>query len=159
MTRFEPPRSFLPGQLPLTRRHKMRFGAEVTLTGTRFKVWAPKHGQLSLHLTDRAEPVPFESLDDGWHRVEVEGVGAGARYGIVLPDGTVVPDPASRYQPDDVHGFSEVVDPSAFPWTDRDWIGRPWEEAIIYELHIGTFTPAGTFRAAMERLDHLQHLG
>ena len=70
---------------------------------------------------------------------------------LQLPDGLRVPDPASRYQPQDVHGPSEVIDPSAYEWTDRDWRGRPWDEAVLYELHIGAFTPEGTFRAAIEK--------
>jgi 1,4-alpha-glucan branching enzyme len=68
-------------------------------------------------------------------------------YRFVLPDGLRVPDPASRHQPEDVHGPSEVVDPLAYAWADAAWTGRPWHEAVIYELHIGTFTPEGTFRA------------
>jgi maltooligosyltrehalose trehalohydrolase len=76
-----------------------------------------------------------------------------------LPDGTKVPDPASRYQPEDVHGPSEVIDPSAYPWTDGAWAGRPWHEAVVYELHAGAFTAAGNFAAAIERLDHLAELG
>jgi 1,4-alpha-glucan branching enzyme len=70
-----------------------------------------------------------------------------------------VPDPASRHQPEDVHGPSEVVDAAAHRWTDGAWRGLPWEEAVVYELHIGTFTPEGSFRAAIDRLDHLASLG
>ncbi|MEZ2410696.1 alpha-amylase family glycosyl hydrolase [Bosea sp. RCC_152_1] len=89
----------------------------------------------------------------------IADVGAGTRYRFVGPDGSRFPDPASRYQPDDVLGASEVIDPGSFRWTDADWSGRPWEEAIIYELHIGTFTHEGTFQAALQRLDHLVFLG
>ena len=85
--------------------------------------------------------------------------GPGTRYRFVLPDGTCVPDPASRYQPEDVHGPSEVIDPRGYGWNDEGWRGRPWEEAILYELHVGTFTKEGTFRAAMERLGELADLG
>ena len=70
-----------------------------------------------------------------------------------------LPDPASRHQPEDVHGPSEVVDPAAHRWTDAAWRGRPWAEAVVYELHIGAFTPEGSFRAAIERLPHLAALG
>ena len=73
--------------------------------------------------------------------------------------GCFVPDPASRFQPEDVHGPSEVVDPAAYAWADRDWRGRPWHEAVIYELHIGTFTPEGSFIGAIGKLDHLASLG
>jgi malto-oligosyltrehalose trehalohydrolase len=96
---------------------------------------------------------------DGWHSLICEPAGAGTLYKFVLPDGMSVPDPASRYQPSDVHGMSEVIDPEAYTWGDDRWRGRPWHEAIIYELHIGCFTPAGTFLAACERLDHLVSLG
>jgi maltooligosyltrehalose trehalohydrolase len=97
--------------------------------------------------------------DGGWHVADVPDVGPGTLYGFVLPDGLRVPDPASRFQPQDVHGPSLVTDPEGFAWTDRDWRGRPWHEAVVYELHIGAFTPEGTFRAAIDRLDHLRDLG
>jgi malto-oligosyltrehalose trehalohydrolase len=96
---------------------------------------------------------------DGWHELFVPGAGAGARYRFVLPDGLRVPDPASRFQPEDVHGPSEVVDPAAHAWRDAAWRGRRWEEAVITELHVGTFTPEGSFRAAIGKLDHLAALG
>ena len=70
-----------------------------------------------------------------------------------------MPDPASRFQPEDVHGPSEVIDPAAYRWPDESWRGRPWHEAVLYELHVGAFTPEGTFRAAIGRLDHLASLG
>jgi malto-oligosyltrehalose trehalohydrolase len=70
-----------------------------------------------------------------------------------------VPDPASRFQPLDVHGPSEVIDPAEYEWNDADWRGRPWEECVVYELHVGAFTPEGTFRAAIGRLDFLRDLG
>ena len=70
-----------------------------------------------------------------------------------------MPDPASRYNPDDVHGASEVIDPAAFDWQDTAWRGRPWEEAVVYELHVGTFSPEGTFAGVIERLDYLVELG
>jgi maltooligosyltrehalose trehalohydrolase len=145
--------------LATPRVHKMRFGAEVTKYGTRFKIWAPKCKEIALKLKGRRLPIPLERQDDGWHRKEVEGVGAGAQYRFVLPDGTEIADPASRHQPGDIDGYSEVIDPAAYTWRDAVWRGRPWEEAIIYEMHVGTFTPEGTFAAAAQRLDHLQRLG
>lgn len=96
---------------------------------------------------------------DGWHQFEASGIGAGARYKFVLPDGLEVPDPASRFQPDDVHGASEVIDLNAYQWQTKNWQGRPWEEVVLYELHIGAFTKDGTFRSAIERLDHLKDIG
>jgi maltooligosyltrehalose trehalohydrolase len=96
---------------------------------------------------------------DGWFEIHVPGAGAGFRYRFVIDGKNTVPDPASRFQPEDVDGPSEVVDPSAFPWSDANWHGRPWEEAIIYEIHVGTFTAEGTFLAAMQRIDYLADLG
>ena len=101
----------------------------------------------------------MHSSGNGWHELVVQGAAAGTRYRFVLPDGARVPDPASRYAPVGVHGPSEVIDADAFRWSDAEWRGRPWSEAVLYELHIGTFTPEGTFRAAIGKLDHLQNLG
>ena len=95
----------------------------------------------------------------GWHALQVPDAGAGTRYRYLLPDGTAVPDPASRFQPEDVAGPSEVIDPAAYRWKSSDWRGRRWSEAVLYELHVGTFTPEGTFQAAAEKLDHLAELG
>ncbi len=95
----------------------------------------------------------------GWFRLRVAEAAAGTLYRYVLPDGTAVPDPASRFQPEDVAGPSEVIDPEAFRWTPDGWNGRPWSETMLYELHVGTFTPEGTFHAAAHKLDHLQQLG
>jgi malto-oligosyltrehalose trehalohydrolase len=88
-----------------------------------------------------------------------ESVPAGARYRYCIDGGPRVPDPASRYNPADVHGPSEVVDPEAFDWTDRAWKGRPWEEAVVYELHVGTFTPQGGYEGVIGKLDYLVDLG
>jgi malto-oligosyltrehalose trehalohydrolase len=84
---------------------------------------------------------------------------AGAWYRFALSDGTLVPDPASRHQPRDAEGPSELIDGAAYRWLTPRWHGRPWADAVIYELHVGTFTSAGTFRAAIEKLDHLAALG
>lgn len=133
------------------------WGAEFIRAGeVRFRVWAPGVETLALRLGGTDTPM---SPDEGWFEILATGVQPGAEYQFVLPDGLAVPDPASRGQADDVHGPSLVVDPTHYAWADDGWSGRPWEEAIIYELHVGTFTPEGTFRAAMERLDHLADLG
>lgn len=95
---------------------------------------------------------------DGWHRTSVPSARPGDRYVFALQDGARVPDPASRFNPEDVHGPSEVTDPD-FAWRVPEWRGRPWEDAVIYEVHIGTFTPEGTYKAAQGRLGDLRALG
>ncbi len=98
--------------------------------------------------------------DDGWWSVEVPEADYGADYGFLLDDRTdPLPDPRSRWQPDGVHGLSRLYDPHAYEWSDSAWTGRDLPGAVLYELHIGTFTPGGTFDSAVERLDHLVELG
>lgn len=104
-------------------------------------------------------PAAMSAQGDGWFQLVSVAAKAGTRYRFVLPDGLRVPDPASRFQPDDIAGPSEVIDPTAYRWQNTDWKGRPWHEAVLYELHVGSFTEPGTFRAAIGRLDHLAELG
>jgi malto-oligosyltrehalose trehalohydrolase len=138
----------------------MRFGAEPLSDGSvRFSLWAPSHSEIGLRLDTEAEPRHMRRLDGGWHELTTDTARPGTRYLFVLPDGTNVPDPASRFQPNDVHGASEVIDPTNHVWTDTSWRGRPWEEVVIYELHVGAFTPRGTFLSTIENLDHLVALG
>jgi malto-oligosyltrehalose trehalohydrolase len=144
----------------------MPFGAEFQPDGrVRFRLWAPKHDRIELQLDASPQEssaetrLPLKREADGWHELTTDRARAGSRYRYRLPDGLVVPDPASRFQPEDVHGPSEVIDPAAYSWRDARWAGRPWHEAIVYELHIGTFTAEGTFQAAIARLDHLVELG
>nr|WP_306839936.1 malto-oligosyltrehalose trehalohydrolase [Neorhizobium huautlense] len=134
------------------------FGPVVSASGVDFRLWAPLAKCVSLVIDGRG-PQEMERSEDGWHHCFVAGARSGTRYRFVLPDGPEVPDPASRHQPEDVHGPSEVVDPSSFDWSVADWAGRPWEESVIYELHVGSFTAEGTFRAAIERLAHLADTG
>jgi malto-oligosyltrehalose trehalohydrolase len=141
------------------RAHDMPFGAMPGHGGVTFRLWAPKVEGISILLDGSPDPVRLTPLGDGWHREFISGAGPGSLYSYVLPDGRRVPDPASRFQPHDVHGPSEVIDPRAFVWECERWVGRPWNEAIIYELHVGTFTSEGTFLAAIRKLDHLAALG
>ena len=136
----------------------MPHGAEIAADGrVRFRLWAPGAAAVAVAMDD-TEPVPMTAIGEGWHELVTEAAGPGTRYRFRLPDGMLVADPASRFQPDDVHGPSEVIDPAAFDWSDR-FAGRPWAEAVVYELHVGAFTPEGTFAAAIGRLDHLASLG
>jgi malto-oligosyltrehalose trehalohydrolase len=134
------------------------FGPVFTANGMLFRLWAPLQQSVSLKVDDAA-PVSMAAGADGWFSIDVEGAHAGSRYKFVLDDGMEVPDPASRFQPDGPHGASEVIDPASFEWRTEGWTGRRWEEAVIYELHVGTYTPEGTFGALIGKLDHLQSLG
>jgi malto-oligosyltrehalose trehalohydrolase len=96
--------------------------------------------------------------DDGWHRIKQSDAEPGTRYSFRIDGRIEVPDPASHFQPDDVHKPSEVID-HGYAWSARDWCGRPWHEAVFLELHVGTFTAQGTFRTAIERLDHVADAG
>lgn len=135
----------------------IKFGPEPRDGGVLFRLWAPLQSTIRVWV-EGSGLYAMEPQGEGWHQVEVAGAGPGSRYKFVLPDGREVPDPSSRYQPDDVHGPSEVIDP-AFDWRAVDWRGRPWEETVLYELHIGAFTEEGTFLSAIEKLDHLKSLG
>ncbi|MEJ2175058.1 MAG: malto-oligosyltrehalose trehalohydrolase, partial [bacterium] len=142
-------------------RHRMPFGAEHRADGTtRFRLWAPDAASVDLDLAGAQGQarLAMQRDADGWHELITAAV-PGARYRFVVGEGLLVPDPASRFNPDDVHGASEVIDPQAYRWRHTAWRGRPWSEAIVYELHIGTFTPEGTFTAAAARLPQLAALG
>jgi maltooligosyltrehalose trehalohydrolase len=122
-----------------------------------FAVWAPKPGTVRLEIDGAVSPMTRG--EDGWWRATVDAV-PDARYGYLLDDERKpLPDPRSPRQPDGVHEHSQVWEPGPQDWTDGDWAGRPVQGAVIYELHIGTFTPAGTFDAAIDKLDHLVDLG
>ena len=143
-----------------THKHGMPFGAEVQPEGSvRFRLYGPAAASVELVLDGRAQPLSMERTPDGWHILTTSEASIGSRYTFQLPDGLCVPDPASRFQPEDVHGPSEVIAPGSWFWKDGDWRGRPWEETVLYELHIGAFTPEGTFLAAIGKLDHLTSLG
>lgn len=120
-------------------------------------MWAPEAGTVRLQLDGVAQPMRRNG--GGWWSVAVDA-GQGARYGFLIDDDpTVLPDPRSPRQPDGVHAPSAVHDLDPARWTDHRWTGRQLAGSVFYELHIGTFTPDGTFDAAIERLDHLVDLG
>ncbi|MFO7593621.1 MAG: malto-oligosyltrehalose trehalohydrolase [Pseudomonadota bacterium] len=147
---------------PFKSHHTMPFGAELEpYGGVRFRLWAPAATGVELCLESGAgeSRIPMVSGPDGWWERCCDKAGAGSRYSFCIDNDIQVPDPASRFQPDDVHGNSEVIDPRAFSWGEDEWSGRPWHEAVIYELHVGTFTDTGNFRAVEAKLDHLRSLG
>lgn len=124
---------------------------------TEFRVWAPRPSLVRLDVDGSVHPMTRS--DDGWWHADVDSP-PDARYGYLLDDDpTVLPDPRSARQPDGVHARSQLWDPAGVPWTDGEWPGRSAHGAVIYELHVGTFTPAGTFDAAAEKLDYLVDLG
>ena len=137
----------------------MTLGAEVDPDGsTRFRVWAPRHERVGLRIVGpEVRTLAMTPVADGYHDAVVDGAGRTGRYWYVL-DGVERADPASRWQPDGVHGPSAVVAPG-FAWTDHAWRGLPIEQYVLYELHVGTFTPEGTFAAAAEELPRLADLG
>jgi malto-oligosyltrehalose trehalohydrolase len=144
------------------RAHRMPFGAERDADGFRFALWAPAAERVELVLTDadgRTHARALQRRDQGWHGLDGVEASPGARYAYRIDGGLLVPDPASRWQPDDVHGASELIDPLAFEWRDAGWRGRPWHEAVIYELHVGTFCAARSYAGVEARLDHLVALG
>lgn len=140
-----------------SRTFSKTWGAEFVAADTvRFRLWAT--GQRSVTLRLAGKDIPMVASEDGWFEAEVTGVTPGTEYNFVLADGMVVPDPASRAQKAEVNGPSLVIDPEHYSWQNT-WRGRPWIETVVYEMHIGTFTPEGTFRAAIEKLPYLAELG
>jgi maltooligosyltrehalose trehalohydrolase len=132
-----------------------RFGPVVGPDGVTFRLWAPGAQRVELvgdHCRD------MERLEGGWFAVAVAGAKPGTRYRYRIDGGIEVPDPASRFQPDDVHGPSEIVDP-AFQWQTSGWAGQPWHECMFLELHVGTFSEQGTFRGAIDKLDDVVATG
>jgi maltooligosyltrehalose trehalohydrolase len=137
------------------------FGARPTSDGVSFRLWAPAARRVDLVLEQRQEmqrhAMPRGA--DGWFAADVPGLTAGTRYKFRIDDEIDVPDPASCFQPDDVFGASEVIDHARYAWRARDWRGRPWHETVLLESHVGTFTEQGTYRAAIDKLDHLVESG
>jgi maltooligosyltrehalose trehalohydrolase len=144
---------------------QMPVGAQVDERGVRFRVWAREAKSLEVVLFDlqgqETASYPLNRDDVGYFLGHVEGLKAGAHYMYRLDGEKLRPDPASRCQPVDVHGVSEVVDPGAFQWSPeaQKWLGLPLEQLVIYEVHIGTATPEGTFDSLIEKLDYIKGLG
>ena len=142
--------------------HEMPFGSQLTEDGVRFRLYAPAASAVEVVFGEgpSLRRRPLGALGGGWFEATLGDASAGTRYAFSL-DGseTHVPDPASRYQPGGVHEPSIVVDPLAFSWPAALWAGRPWHEHVFYELHVGTFTPEGTYAAAQAKLGALAELG
>jgi len=131
------------------------FGAGIRDDGqTRFRFWAPAQETVSVAV-EGGPIVPMARSPDGWFEA-IAQCPAGTRYRYRLADGTLVPDPASRAQATDVHDPSVVIDPSAYAWRNTSWRGRPWKEAVLYELHAGVL---GGFHGVATKLARLAALG
>jgi maltooligosyltrehalose trehalohydrolase len=146
------------------RTWRLERGARVLGTaeggGVHFSVWAPRAEHLGVRLVGAAgRMLPMDRSPEGVFSVTVADAAAGSDYLYVLPAGHERPDPVSRHQPQGVHGPSRVVDPAAFSWTDSGWTGLPLEQYVVYELHVGTFSPQGTFAGVERRLPYLKDLG
>ncbi len=136
-------------------------GATIEAGGVRFRVVSPTAARMDIVLEDGSTH-PMQKTDDATFEVLVPEAQPGTRYRVHKDghqDGAPMPDPASRFQPEGVHGPSEVIDPSAYSWQDESWAGVPHRNLVFYELHVGTFTPEGSYRAAQEKLPHLKELG
>ena len=144
-------------------RHRMPFGAELAQGGgVDFRLWAPaaRRAEIAFYpgAAGKATFVPAEADSQGWWTGHVDEAAAGSLYQWRIDGELLVPDPASRQNPQGVHAPSAVVDPLQFEW-DGSWAGRPWRETVLYEMHVGAFTREGTFLAACERLHELADLG
>ena len=123
----------------------------------RFRLWAPEAEQLELVVNEVR--YPMDAVGDGWFEADVPDLRGGETYRFRLPDGSEVIDPAAHFQPEGLKAPSMLVDHRRYAWQTKDWTCFPWEEAVVSEIHIGTFTKEGTFAAAIERLPHLAETG
>ena len=137
------------------------FGAQIDGRGVRFRLWAPgaEGVQVVIEGPGAQRVAPMNEVGRGWFEAGVPGAGAGTLYRYRIDRDTLVPDPASRFQPRDIGGPSLVVDPAAYRWENDRWPVRPWHETVLYELHVGTFTPEGTYDGVRSRLNYLKELG
>jgi maltooligosyltrehalose trehalohydrolase len=141
-----------------TRGHDMPFGTTLSERGVMFRLWAPGARTIDV-IVDNGIPQPMSFLGDGWYEAAVGDAHDSSDYRFRIDGGLLVPDPASRFQPNGPFGESRVVDPHRFEWSDDQWHGRPWTEAVIYEAHVGTFTPEGSYAAFASHLQDLRELG
>ncbi|HLH04734.1 MAG TPA: malto-oligosyltrehalose trehalohydrolase [Bryobacteraceae bacterium] len=123
----------------------------------KFELWAPEARKVEVQAGSRRWPL--EKEERGWWSAEVEAAGPGSEYTFLVDGGEPTPDPRSAFQPRGIHGPSQIVDHSAYRWNDTHWQAPPLPSGVLYEMHVGTFTPQGTFLSAIERLDHLVELG
>ncbi len=147
-----------PAQIDSAELNRTLGAVPIAANTTQFCVWAPALDRLEIKDATNDQTYPLRKFASGYHVGVIEGMSVGDRYFVQLPNGPARPDPASRFQPDGVHGPSEVIDRS-FDWNDSDWKGVRRDDLIVYELHIGTFTDNGTFVSAIERLRELVELG
>lgn len=144
------------------RFHNMPFGAELQQDGrVRFRLWAPGANKAELCLQGLAPEARLlmAAEGDGWFGITTEFAGSGFYYQYLIDEAHYIPDPASRYQPEDVHGSSQVIDAKSWRWSDDGWRGLPWRETVFYQIHVGTFTEEGTFAGVKNKLDYLVELG
>jgi len=137
----------------------LHVGADYSDGTCRFSVWAPNHNHVTLSLTAENQHYPMDKFVAGYWTHTAEGLEPGTTYMFELDGKETKPDPASHYQPDGVFGPSQVIDHDAFRWKDRGWRGLDLKDLVFYEMHVGAFTPQGTFKAALERIKELQELG
>jgi maltooligosyltrehalose trehalohydrolase len=137
---------------------RLNFGAQFTPAFTRFRVWSHTHNIRLLLKGDSPSPLALTLASDGLYEASVENLPPGTLYGYLIEDQGPFPDPASRFQPNGVHAWSEVIDPR-FNWTDQSFVAPKLRDLVLYELHIGCFTPQGTYAAAIEKLPYLERLG
>jgi malto-oligosyltrehalose trehalohydrolase len=134
-----------------------RFGPQLSPSGATFQLWAPAARSVEAIVEQAAHPMARS--DGGWFAANVRGVATGSRYRFRIDGELDVPDPASLFQPEDVAGPSQLVDHDAFTWRATDWRGRPWQETVLLECHVGTFSEQGTYRGLIDKLDHVAATG
>lgn len=140
----------------------MRFGTEILPDGrVRFRFWAPNAKRVNLYWRSEQseDEIIMDKYDNGWFGSVTPVTGDSVDYAFRIDGGLLRPDPVSRMQAHDVHGLSRLINPAAWDWQDAGWRGRPWEETVIYELHVGTFSASGNFRGVIGKLEHLAALG